>query len=489
MEMPCLKSRHVQARRVTVLSLGCCFAAAARYGSTFAVRPEFQCFKLRGAAPQNVKTALDCTSGSQVPRKASRSPLSAPPPIQDLQETASGTFDDMVRQAFLDVAVAGCVGSLLSWSSVGFFAAQGFICGAAAAAGYIFLLVRDVASASQSNGTPLEAGSAWRPLRLLLPIIVAVGLVADPFSAEGLAWPLQLDTEAAIRFYAAMVGFVACLLPLRLRGLFGALPDARAWSNVMPGSLAVAVQMSEQERLKNTVATETPAIPIPILLVSGPPGCDRSALVQSLLEEDPRFGAPRWLSTDTSATVEGVDPVHMEDYEAYMHEGGSAISLKVLDAHHDDEENSDEEAADIDEESEPSTQKKEEPPMKGVTARSIVEVAKKAGACVLDVDSREARELLERDWTATVPTGILDEGEEFRVVSVWVSLPTVDEIVQRRVPLEPTTDPRLLRRSTLSDMEWALTSGHFDFTVINKDRNLACTEIQRAAKYCFSDPF
>jgi len=39
------------------------------------------------------------------------------------------------------------------------------------------------------------------------------------------------------------------------------------------------------------------------------------------------------------------------------------------------------------------------------------------------------------------------------------------------------------------DIEWALTSGSFDFTVINNDAETAFREVSKAAEYCFEDPF
>ncbi|CAK0836571.1 unnamed protein product [Prorocentrum cordatum] len=83
-------------------------------------------------------------------------------------------------------------------------------------------------------------------------------------------------------------------------------------------------------------------------------------------------------------------------------------------------------------------------------------------------------------------------------VAVWVTLPSLDDIVERnKASLEAETsdgadlERRLapLRSQATQDAEWALTSGAFDFTVLNVRREEALQELLRAAAYCFEDPF
>eukprot|EP00971_Amphidinium_carterae_P012831 252866-Amphidinium_carterae.1 len=78
----------------------------------------------------------------------------------------------------------------------------------------------------------------------------------------------------------------------------------------------------------------------------------------------------------------------------------------------------------------------------GITAASIVSTAKTSGACVLDVDTTCARQLLENSW-ATEEAGI-EANEELRIVAVWVSLATVDKLVESSS--DPTKDPNEYRR-------------------------------------------
>merc|ERR1739848_804739 len=89
---------------------------------------------------------------------------------------------------------------------------------------------------------------------------------------------------------------------------------------------------------------------------------------------------------------------------------------------------------------------------------------------------------------------------QLRLVGVWVCLPSLDTVLERnrkRLESGPTQmtasmlDQQLtpLRSQATSDTEWALTSGSFDFTVVNEDIDKATAELIKASKYCFSDPF
>jgi len=130
----------------------------------------------------------------------------------------------------------------------------------------------------------------------------------------------------------------------------------------------------------------------------------------------------------------------------------------------------------------------------GLTAASILNAATKKGACVLDVDPPTARALLGCDWSRALSAAAPSRKIELCLVTVWVSLPSLDAIVERnrdrlQASLNNTSvvERQLapLRAQATSDIEWALTSGGFDFTVINEDVKKAAAEVRSAAQYCF----
>mmetsp|Transcript_35397 Transcript_35397/g.64811 ORF Transcript_35397/g.64811 Transcript_35397/m.64811 type:complete len:448 (-) Transcript_35397:64-1407(-) len=375
------------------------------------------------------------------------------------KQSILGDFKELTKQAGLDIGVAGAIGSLLSWSSTGVDAALGFACGSLAAAAYTWLLVQDVSRTGASTGTPFDPTNMLRPLRLLLPVLLALSLASDPLS---ISWPSELDADATVRFYSGLLGFIACLLPLRIRGLFGGIPDATAWASVLPGSIATAVQLGSDMQQNESATKPSNIVPIPVLVVSGPNGFQKDALVKQLLQTDRRFARPTWLSTgsyppDVHRVQEKILPA--EEYEELLQEASFAVSLKMPRESEDDEE-----------------------ARCGITAASIVETARQAGACVLDVDTTCARQLLENSW-ASNEAG-LEANEEVRIIAVWVSLATVDKLVESKS--DPDKDPDEYRREVLADMEWALTTGHFDFTVVVEDEKHASKELQKAASYCFA---
>eukprot|EP00439_Symbiodinium_sp_Y106_P065158 s616_g10.t1 len=124
--------------------------------------------------------------------------------------------------------------------------------------------------------------------------------------------------------------------------------------------------------------------------------------------------------------------------------------------------------------------------------------SKDTGACVLDVDPPTARNILSYDWARALKAAYPSKQVELRLVTVWVTMKTLDDILdrnQRRLEAQGLLDSVVrkqlgpLRAQVTSDLEWALTSGKIDFTVINEDVDVSMKEIVKASEYCFEDPF
>ena len=83
------------------------------------------------------------------------------------------------------------------------------------------------------------------------------------------------------------------------------------------------------------------------------------------------------------------------------------------------------------------------------------------------------------------------------MIGVWVGLNSVSEFEQRLqdeiasgkiVVPEDETEESVLRariREIVSEIEFGLSSGIFEFTILNEDPNQSLKELKEAAGYCF----
>jgi len=363
--------------------------------------------------------------------------------------------------------------------------------GAAAGAVYLLLLQTDVDRlGKQGTATPLDMLNPYRILRLFVPLglVVALGAQEALSSPVGLdAWLSNVRWEPGSNFlgvvsapalYAGLLGYILSVLALQVRGLSRAVPEVKDLVQAVPGSLGIAAKLSdeaeEKMKAKEAARKKKTAKPLPVLLVSGPRGCGKSSLVSSLLKSDSRFCQPQWVATGESdhksATVIGEG-----DFEGLQKTGSLAVSYRP---YADDGEQIN----------------------LGLPAATVISAAKDGGACLLDVDPPTARMLLEYRWDKALAALSPDEEYELSFVSIWVSLPSIDAVIARNRKRLEAAAPRStasaierqlapLRAQATSDIEWAVMSGRFDFTVLNEDQAVAVKEFQNAARYCFGDPF
>mmetsp|Transcript_89991 Transcript_89991/g.226356 ORF Transcript_89991/g.226356 Transcript_89991/m.226356 type:complete len:545 (-) Transcript_89991:211-1845(-) len=399
-------------------------------------------------------------------------------------------YEQMKRESLTDTSVVGILGAVLAFFNSGQAAATGLIIGSAAGAVYLLLLQADVDRlGDQSGQTPLDMFNPYRILRLFVPLVLVIVLGAtDALNSPGGldAWLSNIHWEFGSNFlgvvstqalYAGLLGYILSVLALQVRGLSRAVPEVRDLVQAVPGSLGVAAKLTEEaeakQKAREAARTKKAVKTLPVLLVSGPRGCGKSTLVQRLLESDSRFSQPEWVATGVSdriATVVGKD-----DFEGLQKTGSFAVSYRP---YADDGEQID----------------------VGLPAATVIAAAKDGGACVLDVDQPTARMLLDYHWDRALAALSPDEEFELSFVSIWVSLPSIDAVIERNRGCLEAAAPNSsksaierqlapLRAQATSDIEWAVTSGRFDFTVLNEDQEVATKEFQDAARYCFGDPF
>jgi len=326
-----------------------------------------------------------------------------------------------------------------------------------------------------------------------VPLGLLVALAAqDALTAVGGvdAWLTRVRWEPGANFvgivsapslYGGLLGYVSVLLALQVRGLVKALPQAGDFFQLLPGSFGVAsraAQEAQEQRdaFKSRRPTKPAAKQLPILLVSGPRGVGKTTLSRRLLGGDSRFRQPEWIATAPCDNGSSAHRTILEvaDFEELRKSGSLAVTFTPYDE--------DGEQVNI-----------------GLPALSVITAAKE-GACLLDVDPPTARALLSYDWSRALAAVYPGEDVELKFVSVWVSLSSLDAIIERNrrrmqadapgsgaAVVERQLAP--LRSQASADCEWMLTSGCFDFTLINEHEDEASKELENDAKYCFGDPF
>lgn len=228
------------------------------------------------------------------------------------------------------------------------------------------------------------------------------------------------------------------------------LADAYAESGelVLPGSAGVAMQLAKQESEENNLLTDQSATAT-VLLVSGPQATGRSELVHRLLEQ----GQGKYVKPKTVDRSQ--DPATFERLE-------KRDDFLFVD---------------------PSERY-------GLTKEGILSSCKDCGAdsvVVIDADVELARKLKSL-------AGV-------RLVGVWVGLNNVKDFERRlgeqvdtgviSIPEGEDRDSviRARIRDIVSEIEFGISSGMFEFTIIltpDKDQeDDSLRQLQEAASYCF----
>ena len=371
---------------------------------------------------------------------------------RDVVEADAVLYNQLKGRLFRYAALAGVTGTLVADLTRGTEFAAIYAAGFVASLVYLFLLSlkTDTLAAGSGGGGFAQKISN---LRFGMPILVLLGVAlynqslgdANPVGNSG----NFLDTVTAQQFAAAVVGFLTYRLPLFVVQIQAAFEgDSDQGSGMtLPGSAGIALQMVSQDSPVGDVVDSTTAsletLPT-VFLISGPQATGRSALVDELVAGDERFVRPTLVDKVQDAAV----------FERFEQRGEL---LTVVDGRY------------------------------GLTSSNLVSSAKDAATnnkvVVVDANVALAKQLAN--------TGGI------RLVGVWVGLDSVQDFEQRlqaaisdgsiAIPDDETPESVIRARikEIVKEIEYGLSSGIFEFTVLNRDPAESVRQLQQAGSYCF----
>uniref|UniRef100_A0A7S3KXT1 Guanylate kinase-like domain-containing protein n=1 Tax=Amphora coffeiformis TaxID=265554 RepID=A0A7S3KXT1_9STRA len=369
---------------------------------------------------------------------------------QDVVQADAVLYNALKGRLFRYAALAGLTGTLVADLTKGTDFAIIYGAGFVASLAYLFLLSlkTDTLTAGAGNG---GFAQKFSNLRFGMPVFVLFGVAlynqslgdANPVGTSG----NLLQYVTAEQFAAAVVGFLTYRLPLFVVQIQSAFETDGNAGVALPGSAGIALQMVTQDSpVATPVSTGTSSLQdMPtVLLVSGPQATGRPELVQQLVASDNRFVKPTFLDkVQDPATYERLDQ--------------RSELLSVVDGRY------------------------------GLTAANLVASAKEAATSnkVVVVD-------------ASVPLAQqLTKVAGLRLVGVWVGLDSVQDFETRikadiangkiTIPEDDTAESVIRARikDIVKEIEYGLSSGIFEFTVLNRDPETSIKQLQQAGNYCF----
>lgn len=374
-------------------------------------------------------------------------PLSVP--INNDVVQADGEVYKSVKMALLkNTALAGLAGTVVADLVRGTEDAVIYFAGATAGLLYLFFLG---IKTDTLGSVDAKLGSNVSNLRFVFPALVLIGvalynfMVGNPELQGGL-----FSTVTPEQFGAAIIGFLTYRGPLFISQLFPVLFDSA--SDMLPGSAGIAVRMAAEAKKRGVDVSELDNKQrddglVTVLLVSGPEGTGKTTLVNKLIESDNRFMRPIVLDR----VVDGIKFERMEQRGEFLtvdKSGRYGLSKDgVLQA--------------------------------AALAKGDSDAQK---VVVVDADVSLARKL-------STLSGA-------RIVGVWVGLDSLEKFESRlgakiqsdmSIP-DGETEDSLLRakvKQAISDIEYGVLSGVFEFTILNEDLDESVKELKDAAEYCF----
>ena len=410
---------------------------------------------------------------------------------QEVVQRDLEAYDRLKRRLIIDTAAVGFAGAVVCALAFGLEEGSSFFVGALGSIAYAYL----VGFASDVAGKATRQEEAIAISRFFVPVALASALALKRAFVDGIAPESAFRLLPISQFAPLMVGFLSYRPPLLVRELRlaseGVGDDLLA---MLPGSVGASAKVAKggagaivasrragdagDERL-DTLTLEEAASGVrkgrsggdpdgrprlQVMLVSGPLGAGRTDLVRECLRKLPNLCVvPRWLALDgaggggASEPLEEVSAARMATLEAEgavlvtrgEGEGRKALTLQSV-----------EDAAGSGKEMGLAERK----------ARPLV---------VLELSAREAQQLMERPPPA------------WDLIGAWVSLDQMDkfeirlrDVASRRPGGDDQekvdTFVQLQLSAIVSDIEWALKSRLFDFTILNDDLGKSVDEMRKA---------
>ena len=240
-----------------------------------------------------------------------------------------------------------------------------------------------------------------------------------------------------------MLGFLTYRVPLFLTQITDAFRELESGELVLPGSVGMAMQLATDDSTQGTPLTDDSAI-VTIFLVSGPQGTGRTDLVNRLVEEGKgKYVRPKMVDRNK-------DPATFERFER-------RDDFLFVD---------------------PSRRF-------GLTREGILSSAKEIAedsVLLIDADVELAKKLKSL-------AGV-------RLIGVWVGLGSVDDFETRlgqeidSGAIDVSEDEsregviRARIREIVQEIEFGISCGIFEFTIINQDEDESVKQLRDAAAYC-----
>lgn len=360
-------------------------------------------------------------------------------------------YGSIKNKIFKVVAVTGAAGTVVADLVRGPEDAAIYFAGAVSSLIYLFLLSVKTDTIASPEA---KMGKGVSNLRFAMPLLVMVGVAlynqsrgdASPVAGKG-----TFDYVTAEQFGAAILGFLTYRIPLFAVQLQEAFADTQNNNNkkenesglTLPGSVGMALKMAQASKVDAENASITNSGLPTILLVSGPQATGRTNLVKRLVAEgEGRFVEPTKIDQVSDPAI----------YERLSQRGELLTEGRY-----------------------------------GITKDGILSSAGAAmqNNAVVIVDAS-----VEMSKKLTRIPGL-------RIIGVWVGLTSVDEFEQRLsqaidtgdiVIEEDETRESTIRnkiREVVKEVEYGISSGVFEFTVLNDNEEASLKQLKDAAAYCF----
>lgn len=391
---------------------------------------------------------------------------------QDVVQADGILYAELKAKLLKNAALTGLLGSVLVNILKGPEDAAIYFAGAVASVAYLFFLsIKTDTLASPDR----KLGSNVSNLRFLMPVLVVVGVAVYNQMNLDTGAPAKdnpFDRMTSEQFGAAILGFLTYRIPLFLGQLQEALQSDKDGdaASLLPGSAGVALQLAKGDASQATSALDEDDL-IPVLLISGPQATGRDELVQALLAADDRV----------------VSPILVDKLS-------DGVTFERL--------NSRNEFLDVDQEE-----------RFGLTKDGILQAAATAlvaadSSTTADDSAGEAAPSLSSQKKVVVVNADVALAQKLaaslsgsRLIGVWIGLDSVQEFERRieaqidqgLIPIEDEEDETVTRETVIrgrikeivKEIDFGLSSGIFEFTILNKDPAQSFKELKEAVGYCF----